>query len=67
GKEVARGGTEKVDLLDKPIPRSVSIVLPFAFEMTPAAVEGVYWFDVQFKGESLGGAALRVTFRKEGG
>lgn len=35
------------------------------------STEGVYWFAVLFKGQSLGGAALAIEFRetedKEGG
>lgn len=31
----------------------------------PVKVEGTYWIDVSFKGESLGGAPLLVDFQKE--
>ncbi len=27
-------------------------------------MEGVYWFDVSFKGQSVGGAALVIEFRE---
>lgn len=39
--------------------QSISGINPFHVSM-----EGVYWFDVSFRGQSLGGAALVVEFRE---
>lgn len=44
------------------LPASVHFLQRIKF---PVAVEGTYWVDVSFKGESLGGAPLLVDFQKE--
>lgn len=44
------------------LPASIHFVQRIKF---PVAVEGAYWVDVSFKGESLGGAPLLVEFEKE--
>lgn len=44
------------------LPASIHFVQRIKF---PVAVEGTYWVDVSFKGESLGGAPLLVEFQKE--
>jgi hypothetical protein len=44
------------------LPASVHFLQRVKFAVT---VEGVYWVDVSFKGESLGGAPLLVDFQKE--
>lgn len=44
------------------IPASVHFLERVQF---PVPVEGIYWIDVSFNGESLGGAPLIVEFEKE--
>jgi hypothetical protein len=44
------------------VPASVHFAQRIKF---PVAVEGTYWVDVSFNGESLGGAPLLVEFTKE--
>jgi hypothetical protein len=44
------------------VPASIHFLQRLKF---PVAVEGVYWVDVSFNGESLGGAPLLVEFQKE--
>lgn len=60
------GGEEQKFALD--LPAHVQLLVDIQFM---ASMEGVYWFDVSYEGESLGGAGLVVQFRatenKEGG
>jgi len=44
-------------------PRQVQSLIVMQFE---AKIEGVYWFDISYKSQSLGGAGLPVEFIKEG-
>ena len=44
-------------------PRQVQALLGMQFE---AGTEGVYWFDISYMSQSLGGAGLPVEFIKEG-
>jgi hypothetical protein len=43
------------------IPVNLQGVIPIQFM---ARIEGVYWFDISYEGESLGGAGLVVEFRE---
>jgi len=44
-------------------PKQIQAVLGMQFK---AETEGVYWFDISFRSQSLGGAGLPVEFIKEG-
>jgi hypothetical protein len=44
------------------LPASIHFLQRLKF---PVAVEGIYWVDVSFNGESLGGAPLLIDFQKE--
>lgn len=46
--------------------QSLAIVTPFGLQIGPDGLEGPYWFEIAYKAEPLGGAALRVQFRKKG-
>jgi len=46
------------------LPRQVQTALLLQFEIK---TEGVYWFDVSYKGETLGGAGLTIQFRETEG
>jgi hypothetical protein len=44
-------------------PRQIQSILVMQFE---AKIEGVYWFDISYRSQSLGGASLPIEFIKEG-
>ena len=43
------------------LPVNIQTIVRFQFK---AIIEGVYWFDVTYMGESLGGSGLPVMFRE---
>lgn len=53
-------GTEKVDFTPN-LPAQIQFMAGFQFI---AETEGVYWFDISYKGVSIGGAGLTVQYRE---
>ena len=51
---------DDADTIIEGIPVNLQSMISIQFQ---AEVEGVYWFDVSYEGESLGGAGLVVEFR----
>lgn len=58
------GGTASADPGQEGI-RNLAIIAPFGFGMGPEGTEGPHWFEISYKGQSLGGAVLVVEFRKK--
>lgn len=68
GRVVAQGSTSIIDtatFAEAPFPKSVSSSFPLNLQLGPEGVDGPYWFEILYKGRSLGGAVLRVEFRRQ--
>lgn len=68
GRVVANGttGIEEPDaLIGQLAPRSITAIFPLALTLGPEGVEGMYWFEISYKGLALGGSGLRVEFHKK--
>ena len=59
------GASEVQDVANKPLPRGLTLLVPFVLELSAEAKAGLYWFEVLYKGRSLGGTALVIEFREE--
>jgi hypothetical protein len=62
----ATGAVEPPALVDLPKPRRLTMIFPFGLTLGPEGVDGLYWFEVKYKGQFLGDAVLNLEFRKQG-
>ena len=53
-----------VDSTSPSLPRQAQTLLPI--QISDIRKEGVYWFDVSYQGNSIGGAGLPIHYKKEG-